>query len=131
MNWIEQRNTDAAEKVRASLALPMPESSDMMGVAGDFDPWEIFPAVYGSYDSAFDKCAIEVLCEIRDGNRRRDDLAADIIREMLCVADLCEYGTSPRVCFPTTQFRELLPALIAKWHQRAEMAWGEPVTDQR
>jgi len=122
---------EAAARVTALLALPMPESADMLGVEGEFDPWKLFPCLFGSYDGAFDKCAIEVLCEVRDGARHRDDLAADMFREMLCTANLCDYGTSPRVCFATTQFRELLPALIERWRAYSELHWGEPVTESK
>lgn len=120
-----KRQDEAAAKVAAMLALPMPESNDMLGIEGEFDPRTIFPAIYGSYCSSFDKCAVEVLEELRDGERRRNDLGADMIREMLCVADLCGYGTSPRVCFPTQEFKKLLPDLIEKWRAYALIAWSD------
>jgi hypothetical protein len=122
---IRQAEDAAAAKVEALLTLPMPESSDMLGIEGEFDPWAMFPAIYGSYSSSFDKCAVEVLEELRDGERRRDDLGADMIREMLCVSDLCSYGTSPRVCFPNSKFQNLLPALIEKWRAWATLAWAD------
>lgn len=124
-NWIKEKEDAAAAKVAAMLALPMPESADMLGIEGEFNPWEIFPAIYGGYSSSFDKCAVEVLEELRDRERRRSDLAADIFREMLCVSDLCSYGTSPRVCFPTEQFKALLPALIEKWRAWALVSWSD------
>ena len=124
-DWIKQREDAAAAKVAEILARPMPESRDMMGVEGEFDPWDIFPAIYGTYCSSFDKCAIDVLSEILAGDKLRRDLGAEMLREMLCVADLCEYGTSPRVCFPNQQFKALLPALIEKWRAWALLAWGD------
>ena len=124
-DWIREREDAAAAKVAAILALPMPESRVMLGCEGDFDPWDIFPALYGSYDSDFDKCAIETLIEIRDCKKVRHDLGSEMIREMLCVADLCDYGTSPRICFPNTKFKELLTPLIEKWEDYAVLAWGE------
>lgn len=120
---------EAADRVRGLLSLPMPEASDMLGTEGEFDPWDLFPCLYGSYSGEFDKLAIEVLCELRDKTIRRGDLAAEMFREMLCNADLCEYGTSPRVCFATSYFAEVLPALIERWRAYAELAWGEPVTE--
>ena len=120
---------EAGERLAALLALPMPESGDMLGTEGEFDPWEIVPGLYGSYSSEFDKLAIEVLCDVRDGTHMRTGLDAEIFREMLCTAHLCDYGTSPRACFPTTEFRELLPVLIERWRAYAELAWGEPVTN--
>jgi len=89
----------------------------------EFDPWEIFPCLHGSYDSRFDECAIDVLTEVMNFDRKREDLGADMFREMLCNLNLCDYGTSPRVCFPTTAFKEVLPELIEKWKQHAELAW--------
>lgn len=120
---------EASERVAALLALPMPERADMLGLEDEFDPWRLLPSLYGSYSSEFDKLAIEVLCDIRDVEPRRTDLAAEMFREMLCTTNLCTYGTSPRCCFPTTEFRRLLPALIERWRSYAELAWGEPVTE--
>lgn len=90
-----------------------------------FDPWELFPALYGSYSSAFDELAIDVLCDIRDGTHKRADLAAQMFREMLCTSDLCEYGTSPRVCFATTEFQARLPLLIERWREYAALQWAK------
>jgi hypothetical protein len=115
---------EAAAKVSEIMARPIQESADFK-TADDFDPWAIFPALYGSYCSDFDKCAIDVLTGLLDLNPRRKDLAADMLREMLCVADLCDYGTSPRTCFPTSEFRKLLPELIEKWRAYAVIAWGD------
>lgn len=114
----------AAAKVREILDRPHAESRDMQSCY-DFDPWDIFPSLYGSYDSAFDDCAIEVLTEILDGERRREDLAADMLREMLCVADLCEYGTSPRHCWATFEFKALLPELISRWQAYSKQQWED------
>ena len=116
---------EAGERLAAILALPMPEGRDFIGCDGEFDPWKVFPALYGSYCSDFDVCAVEVLCEIRDGEKKRHDLGAEMLREMLCVSNLCSYGTSPRVCFPTQQFSELLPSLIDKWRIYAALQWGD------
>lgn len=114
----------SAARIREILSRPMSESEDMLGMDGEFDPWDIFPSIYGSYSSEFDKCALDVLCDLRDDTHLRSDLASEIIREMLCVDHLCAYGTSPRVCFPTQEFRELLPELIAKWRRYTILAWG-------
>lgn len=121
----------AASRVRDLLARPMPSGPDEMGYEGEFDPWGLFPSLYGSYDSEFDKCAIEVLCEVRGSQRVRSDLAADMFREMLCTADLCDYGSSPRVCFATPQFKALLPSLIESWRTYSNIAWTEEVTESK
>lgn len=120
-----KRHEEAAAKVAALLALPMPESNDVLGIKDEFNPWDIFPAIYGSYSSEYDKCAIDVLCELRDNDHKRTDLGAYMLREMLCVANLCDYGTSPRVCFPTQDFRKLLPDLIEKWRAFALISWSD------
>jgi len=99
---------------------------------GDFfDPWNLFPSVYGTYSSEFDVCAVEVLegLGVYDDTVRRD-LASDFFRDMLCTAELCEYGTSPRVCFPTSQFRGLVPKLIKRWKEHYERHWNEPNPSQ-
>ena len=124
-DWIRQREDAAAAKVSAALALPIPEDQYEIGSDGTFDPWNLFPALYGSYCGSFDRCALDVLRELRDGEKRRDDLGAEMFREMLCTSDLCSYGTSPRVCFPNTKFEELLPELIDKWRAYSMRRWGD------
>lgn len=119
--WYQRVEREAAEKVAALLNKPMTDRGDMRDIE-EFDPWDIFP-IYGSYDSAFDELAIEVLEELRDHRKNRDDLAAEMFREMLCKMDLCNYGTSPRVCFATPNFEPLIPALIEKWKEYASVAW--------
>ena len=116
---------EAAEKLSELLSLPIDEDNDMNDDER-FDPWKLFP-LYGTYSGDFDKCAIEVLTEIRDRVYKRDDLAAHMFREMLCTADLCDYGTSPRVCFANQKFQELLPELIEKWKAFSLVQWGEDV----
>lgn len=90
-----------------------------------FDPWEMFPAVYGSYSSEFDRLAIDVLTDIEHGTRYRTDLAAEMFREMLCTAGMCDYGTSPRTCFATAPFKAVLPRLIERWREFTDLRWGK------
>ena len=129
-NILDQLELEAAETVRAILDKPMPASRGDIGGVDTFDPWDILDSLYGSYDEQFDDCAIDVLQDVLDGERRRRDLAADMIREMLCTAGLCDYGTSPRGCFPTEHFRELLPELIAKWRAWSAVAWSKSTRHQ-
>jgi len=122
----ERAKNLAVSRVRNALSLPLPEDEHSMGVEGYFDPWEIpgLSAVYGSYDQRFDDAMLEVLVSTRDGEfHNASDLHHDIFREMLCRAGLCDYGTSPRVCFPTQQFKEVLPTLIDKWRAYSQIAW--------
>ncbi len=121
---IHRMQREAGERLAALLALKMPQEEFDIGCEGYFDPWEMFP-LYGTYSSDFDECAIGVLEEIQSGNKIRHDLAAEMFREMLCNLDLCSYGTSPRVCFPTSEFRALLPAYIEQWKAHAKIIWSE------
>jgi hypothetical protein len=122
--WCERVDREAGDRLAALLALPMPEGEYDIGSEGTFDPWGLFP-LYGSYSSDFDQCAIDVLCELDANEKHRTDLAAEMFREMLCNLNLCDYGTSPRVCFPTRQFRALLPTLIERWRAYSALQWAE------
>lgn len=127
-NWIVDAQDKAADSVLSILKLPL--DSDMIGVDGYFDPWAIFPSIYGSYSSEFDECAIAVLRELKDpkyDERGRTDLGAYMFREMLCVLDLCDYGTSPRVCFATAPFKAIIPDLIEKWLAYYLAQWETPL----
>ena len=112
------------DDLKALLKLPVAEHKYDLGSDGTFDPWSLFP-LYGSYSSDFDECAIEVLEELRERFSRRDDLGAEMFREMLCVMGLCDYGTSPRVCWPTPEFSALLPAFIEKWKAYSKLHWSD------
>lgn len=122
--WCDRVQREAGEKLAALLALPI-DADDSLSDDERFDPWKLFPALYGSYSSAFDDLALAVLSDLRDRTFERSDLAAEMFREMLCTAELCSYGTSPRVCFPTTEFAKLLPDLIEKWRTYSTVAWGD------
>ncbi|WP_395175567.1 hypothetical protein [Roseibium alexandrii] len=124
--WCQQTaDREAAERVAATLAKPDPADEAEIGDDEFFDPWELFPAVYGTYDNAFDDCALDVLRELEAGEKNRDDLGAEMFREMLCTSRLCDYGTSPRTCFPTADFRPLLPELIRRWEAYRKLWWED------
>lgn len=114
---------EAANKVRAALAMPLPAIENDCADVEYFDPWEIFPCFYGSYSGEFDQMAITTLRNIRDGIFDGTDLARQMFREYLCRVNLCTYGTSPRGCFPTEDFRPLLQDLIDKWHAYSKVRW--------
>lgn len=117
----------AAQAVADLLALPDAEPGEISS-EGTFDPWTLFPGLYGSYSSTFDQCALDVLREVLDAKKVRDDLGAEMFREMLCTANLCDYGSSPRYCFPTTGFKPLLPDLICRWEAYTLLVRGEDPT---
>lgn len=71
-----------------------------------------------------------MLEELRDSTKVRRDLGAEMFREMLCVIGLCNYGTSPRVCFPEQVLRDRLPELIEKWRAYSLVQWGVDVTKE-
>ena len=122
---------EAAKAVFAQLAKPLPKDEHDLHDA-TFDPWELFPAVYGGYSQAFDDMALEVLQSIQlaaegrwdDIDYERETLAHELFREMLCTADLCEYGSSPRTCFGTEAFKPVLPDLIEKWRAYSAIVWS-------
>ena len=140
MNWIAECKEAAVAKVRVEVAKPIADERELC-CDETFDPWALFPAVYGSYSADFDWTMLDVLRSLdlaaRDdwdaaiALQRDETLAHHIFREMLCTANLCDYGTSPRVCFATTPFREVLAELIAKWEAYSRMQWGERDSDTR
>lgn len=126
------------DRLRAELAKPVTVEGEerqwLRGTGEIFDPWNIFPSLYGSYSSEFDNMAIRVLENIVHGRGRwgadhGEGLAHEMFREMLCVAGLCNYGTSPRSCFPDYVDGEstepLLVELLAKWRQYRDAEWAE------
>jgi len=124
---------NAIDELKAQLAKPISDREDEMDSVEEFDPWEIFPSLYGSYSSEFDDMAILVLDNIV--NKRwgeREGLAHEIFREMLCTAGLCDYGTSPRGCFPNHSIKgieEMLAALLEKWRAYRIANWGALTPD--
>lgn len=138
MNWIAEKQAAAVAKVRAELAKPIADEA-CLSSDEEFNPWSLFPAIYGAYSGDFDWTMLEVLRSLQLASeddwdaaiamQRRETLAHHIFREMLCTADLCDYGSSPRVCFSTLEFRQVLPDLIAKWKAFSQMTWGEPTAE--
>ena len=121
MDYDHYDNT-ALDIIRSEIlkpaANPRVSSSDEI-----FNPWEPFTLLYGSYSSAFDEMAIQVLVDLVEPKYQVESLAHEMFREMLCCLDLCEYGTSPRACFARTEFKEILPQLIDKWKQYCVETW--------
>lgn len=126
---------EAGERLARLLALPDIPEDDLYDEDEAFNPWSLFPCVYGGYSAAFDEMALDVLRALHlaasdqwDASlamQREETLAHEMFREMLCTADLCTYGTSPRVCFAEGPFRPFLPELIAKWERYYTVRWGE------
>lgn len=133
MNYYTQREEEACAKLAELLERPLAEERELQSCE-DFDPWEITPGLYGTYSSDFDDMAIKVLENLELARQDRwneqdwasEGLAHQMFREMLCNAGLCDYGTSPRVCFAATGFRPLLPRLLERWKEWREFQWGSP-----
>jgi hypothetical protein len=125
VNFYEKRERAAIEKLDALLAKPPIPDDGMYSDGECFDPWDLFPCLYGSYSSDFDEMALEVLSDLSNGAHNRTDLAAEMFREMLCTGYLCDYGSSPRVCFANTAFKDRLPKLIERWREYATIHWKE------
>lgn len=104
------------------LEAKIPETDMDCGCEGYFDPWEEL-GLYGNYSSGFDDMAIAVLIDLRDGTHLASGLSVEMFRELLCVQDLCEYGTSPRCCWPWGAFRDALPEIIRKWEALRAIRW--------
>ncbi len=118
----------ASRLLHELLAKPLPTERMHFGDPEFFDPWDLFPSLYGSYSSAFDDCAIQVLEDISnvsDDTIQRDDLASQMLREMLCTAGICGYGISPRACFPAVD-PDLFQSLIDKWKGYYAAMWDQP-----
>ena len=124
VSHVYEQQKQAAAKVAELLGRPMADDPQYQSVE-DFDPWEIVPSIYGTYSSDFDDMAIEVLESLNSGEFKPESLAHQMFRELLCNAELCDYGTSPRVCFPTTEFKALLPRLIERWKEWRESQWKD------
>lgn len=114
MNW-DEIEKKATQEIKEALNCPIDE----------YDPWDAFPLLYGSYSSEFDDMAIHTLENILNAKFDNEDLAHEMFREMLCNKDLCDYGTSPRTCFPTTSFKEILLLYIEKWKEYYKCQWDD------
>lgn len=68
--------------------------------------------------------ALEVLFNLQNQAVTSEELSHEMFREYLCRNGLCKYGTSPRACFPSPSFREILPELIEKWKAFDLAMWG-------
>jgi hypothetical protein len=123
VNFYEQKEAEANAKLDALLALPPIPADGMYSDGECFNPWDLFPTLYGTYSSAFDDMALEVLADIRDRTHNRTDLAAEMFREMLCTSGFCDYGSSPRVCFASSGFAERLPRFIERWDEYSGIHW--------
>lgn len=122
-------NRTAIERVKTSLTKPDISSKSDAGIVDEyFEPWEaLFPHIYGGYSADFGIIAIESLEEVMNCSHlpHVDSLPHKMFKEMLCVQELCEYGTSPRTCFPETEFKEVIVEIIQRFKHYEEIYWRD------
>lgn len=99
-----------------SLALEPDDDKD------EFDPWMRLGLQCGGYNSDVDHGALAVLRCIRDGVTWVEDIArttgqtashVELWQYIFSSAKLCEYGTSPRGCWPVNDAE--FAAFISQW----------------
>lgn len=126
MDW-NARYKEAANRIAEETAKPLDDGCT--GSGSYFDPWGVFDCFYGSYSADFDWVAVTVLEGLLDHEKAVWDLPSHMFREILCTKNLCDYGTSPRACFPTSEFEKVLPDFITKWKEYYQNHWGEAYPD--
>jgi hypothetical protein len=118
----------AIERVKENLARPDISDQNEASVVGEFfDPWEaLFPHLYGGYSNDFGQVAIESLKEVMTVSHlpHFDSLPHKMFKEMLCVQELCEYGVSPRGCFPEREFGEIIEEFIRRFEHYEKVKWN-------
>lgn len=117
-----------------------PNSED--GDGPYWDPWEVIAIPAGGYSSSVDLDAIYVLRAIRDGvasgksggdyknyvtdiSKRTgmSESHVELWQYIFCSANWCDYGTSPRGCFPADGLQ--FDALITAWEAYYLRRWKE------
>lgn len=110
--------------------------SDLAAAMHDFEesgghsPWEALGLNYAGYSSEQDRQAIAIMECIGDGMfcndiARKLGLSPDHVelwQYIFCSADWCEYGTSPRGCWPID--KERWASEIENWRRYQEVAWS-------
>ena len=117
-----------------TLLTPNAEDAD-----GDYwDPWDALGLPCCSYNSEIDEQAIAVLQGIAD-KMFNTDIAektgmspahVELWQGIFCSRDWCEYGTSPRGCFPNygSEFEDI-GRIIASWKAYYQRHWNEAYPD--
>lgn len=113
------------DKTVAEIIKPNAEDED-----GEYwDPWEALGLACLSYNSEIDENAIAVLEGVQARQFNSDIAAAtgmtqahvELFQGIFCSADWCEYGTSPRGCWPID--RDGFPKLIEAWQAYFARHW--------
>lgn len=115
--------------IKVALLKPIQGEGDYGDYHDFFNPWDdVFPMFMGVYNSCFNTVAIDLMTKLRDRSfesPKENELAYQMLQEILCQMDLCTYGGSPRGSWAEPDFLEILPALVAKWREYAHVAWED------
>ncbi len=107
------------------------------------DPWEEMGIGMGGYSAAVDHDVISMLRAIRSGwlNVQEGKTPGYFVTDLMevtglsrthvelyqyifCSRDWCNYGGSPRGCWPEDPVE--FDAIIERWERHYEKEWGEP-----
>jgi hypothetical protein len=102
---------------------------------GDYwDPWEALGLPCCSYNSKIDQAAIDVLrlvagpefiyCTDIAEQTGHSPVLVEMFQGIFSSANWCEYGTSPRGCWPID--RNGFHKIVEAWEAYFERRWGEP-----
>lgn len=114
--------------LEVELAKRLPLEWDDHDFPTVFDPWVLWPAIYGSYSKEFGDAALHVLRNLVAGRPQDEAIAHEMLREMLCVSGVCDYGTSPRVCFVNPEFRPLIEKWLTMMEREQFVRWNDAET---
>ena len=97
-----------------------------------FDPWEGLGLPLGPYNGAVEHDVLVVLEGILAGKFMTDIASetglteghVELIQYMLCDADVCDYGTSPRGCWVIHGMKEEVSKLAQRWRKTFD-SWNE------
>lgn len=96
-----------------------------------WDPWSALGIYCATYNSRIDADALAVLVGIHKGLFNEEIAAAHVLPEqyvellqsIFSSAGWCDYGTSPRGCFPSDPVS--FPKIIDTWREYYRRTWGE------
>lgn len=106
------------------------EPREAFEATGGYDPWERLGIGCATYNSTVDEQALAVLKGIRDGLFNTDIAKhtgmsrehVELFQYIFCSADWCEYGTSPRGCFPMDY--DEFGKIVENFEKHIEVEWG-------
>lgn len=96
-----------------------------------WDPWSALGISCASYSSQIDADAIHILKAIASRQFNSDiavmlglpEQYVELLQSIFCSAGWCDYGTSPRGCFPAMDWNEF-QAIISAWEAYYDRQWN-------